>query len=344
MFDIVTKIIIVTLLNIKFIGCFRINHEMVDSTIKKWAPLIIFHPEEKFFPLSVEEYLEHVYPANSDGTPIKNDFKNDLNNNLPIGRSSHGVHLTTRMNLDDLKSSLSFLNGRNPDKFSVPSYVIVNECGMKKRSRGNFTFIASYWFFFPYNEGKKVCFLGSRIPVPFIPVLNKCLGVTKKIGNHVGDFEHITISFNSNYEPIELFASTHDIGAYYSYDLRGRVFRYKDQRRRKTLLKHINFPAEVRLDRNRPVLYAARGSHGLWGDRGRQRYYKLPNLYDYTGYGVVWRTWEDIQIYHLKYSKQPDWMQFIGKWGNPRDGCLWGLCELSDAPNGIVDRPVDFEC
>lgn len=73
-------------------------------------------------------------------------------------------------------------------------------------------FQVSYWFFYPYNEGKQVCFIG-KIPTPMI--FNSCVGKKKIMGNHVGDWEHMSLLFKGNNYPQEMYLAVHDTGAYY---------------------------------------------------------------------------------------------------------------------------------
>ena len=58
-------------------------------------------------------------------------------------------------------------------------------------------FTITYWFFFPYNRGKAVCtsniWLLGRIAKPLFQ--GGCLGQNIVMGNHVGDWEHVSIFF-----------------------------------------------------------------------------------------------------------------------------------------------------
>ena len=58
-------------------------------------------------------------------------------------------------------------------------------------------FHVTYWMFYPFSEGKALCvldlgFFGSW-PIPSVGGL--CLGRLKEYGNHVGDWEHMSLYF-----------------------------------------------------------------------------------------------------------------------------------------------------
>ena len=69
-------------------------------------------------------------------------------------------------------------------------------------------------------------------------------------------------------------------------------------------------------------VFAANGSHGVWGDAGKFEYSRQPNLADFTSRGIGWRLW-----YNLVYidARSPagafsgtdlQWLDFQGRWGN----------------------------
>lgn len=133
--------------------------------------------------------------------------------------------------LDDLNNKSSFVYGNNPSKYPVPLYVIIKKCPrhlsfrssnantisdniqvLMGNSNSDLHFTASYWMFFPFNEGKDICFIG-KVPTPFL--FNTCLGKKRTLGNHIGDWEHFSLLFNGQTYPEELFSSVHDAGVYY---------------------------------------------------------------------------------------------------------------------------------
>lgn len=111
-------------------------------------------------------------------------------------------------------------------------------------------------------------------------------------------------------------------------------------------MQRPKFPPTVRFFRGHPVLFAAYGSHGLWSAPGEHYFVRVPKLYDKNGYGTPWKTWNDLKIYYT--DNPPAWLQYRGKWGNPKSKCVLfkklGVCEYTDGPDGILRRKEDFIC
>lgn len=82
---------------------------------------------------------------------------------------------------------------------------------------------------------------------------------------------------------------------------------------------------------------------------GKHKYVKLPQLYDISGYGIPWRTWNQIEILHSSRGL-PQWMFYLGKWGNPRNKCHplskmgLNICQITDGPSGIPKKKHNFVC
>lgn len=157
--------------------------------------------------------------------------------------------------------------------------------------------IDAFWFFFySYNLGQTV--LGTRY------------------GNHVGDWEHAMVRFESGV-PRAMFFSEHEGGKAYAWqavEKRGNA-------------------TEVQ----RPVIYSAVGSHAMYAMPGDHPYV-LPFqiLKDVTDRGPLWDPSKNFRSYWHDYSASDgegfeptrenpdaptDWFHFRGKWGDQ----LYGL-------------------
>lgn len=77
--------------------------------------------------------------------------------------------------------------------------------------------------------------------------------------------------FQGHDEPEEMYVSVHDAGAFYRYNQVRRKFVFDRQEVRKGFLQKPKFPEVVHLteDGSHPVLFAAKGSHGLWTAPGQ---------------------------------------------------------------------------
>ncbi|KAL1516430.1 hypothetical protein ABEB36_000348 [Hypothenemus hampei] len=249
--------------------------------------------------------------------------------------------------IDGLKVNFSsFLYGKNPKKQPpVPIYAVVTYCPTTTFSETFPNFYVTYWMFYPFNEGKDACFLG-KVPAPLI--FSKCLGHYRKLGNHIGDWEHISLLFSNHIYPDKLFLSVHDAGAFYIYNRNTNVFKFESKMSRKGVAQVPAFPEFVRLQGGHPVIFAAEGSHGLWSTPGEHEFIRVPKILDKTGYGTPWKTWASIKFYHIGLSELPSWMNFKGKWGNPKTKCVllkkFGLCEYTEGPRGLLRENKDFYC
>jgi hypothetical protein len=198
-----------------------------------------------------------------------------------------------------------------------------------------------YYFYYPYNRGKSVA--------------------STRFGNHVGDWEHVTIRLAWHHggqagwalRPSQMYVSAHNFGGAY---------------------KWVAIPTKV--GSTHPVVYAAWGSHGLWLASGNHKYgevcYPSPlceDLIDECSNGTQWDTWENmvtLDYYDpsanngrgLGGSVWPLWMSNdfsdpgtcgdpsdpscgpIYRWGNPKRDPVFGYYRLEDGPTGPVSKPV----
>jgi len=152
---------------------------VTDQTVINYAPIVNLHVNEKFFPSSVEFFLEYVHEQNG--------------------------HLVTNQALhhpsDD---SLQFFQGQSTTT-QPPVYAIT----VPKPNIGANIYDVHYFFFYPYNRGKNVC-VGRFVKAGGVG----CIGGYSTFGNHVGDWENIRIRF-SDETPISLNLSVHDFNNEY---------------------------------------------------------------------------------------------------------------------------------
>lgn len=344
-------------------------------------------PDEKYYPTSVDNFFKNVYLANQgeklimsaiskENFPIIDTKSLFLVTTHSIGKSSFKKNkkLIFSCFSEYLKSdTLTTLHGHNPKLHPVPIYAVISACNnkinfsshnthnslFKKQPSSSLFFTVTYWAFYPYNQGKKICFLGKKLQVnllsisiivgkvPALTIFGKCFGHMKTIGSHVGDWEHVTLFFNGNSYPSELYTAIHNTGGYYKYEPQQKYFVLDSERSRRSV-QGPKLPQILRVQNGHPVLFAANGSHGLWPAPGEHEYLKVPYLTDKCGYGVPWKTWENLDILRLGSRNLPKWLFFKGKWGNPKRNCVLsgklGLCEYTDGPPGILRAQQEFFC
>lgn len=215
-------------------------------------------------------------------------------------------------------------------------------------------FHVTYWMFYPFSEGKTICvldlgFFGSW-PIPIVGEV--CIGTLKEYGSHIGDWEHMSLYFKDNEYPLAMYVSAHDAGAFYQYDPRNGTFVYESQETRKGLFQKPMFPEKVYTAAgSHPILFSARGSHGLWTAPGKHKFVRVPRLYDESGFGTAWPTWKRLELLLEEDNEPlPGWMTFKGKWGNPSSNCHplaklgFNICEFVDGPTGIPMKKFNFRC
>ncbi|XP_076650574.1 uncharacterized protein LOC143357829 [Halictus rubicundus] len=271
------------------------------------------------------------------GTPSRNAIQNDFGSPATI-----------------LKNNLPGKAWKSDPKSGGEKMVDFEKTTKKRTWSRKLRFHVTYWMFYPFSEGKAVCVLDLGFfgtwPIPTVGGM--CLGMLKEYGNHVGDWEHMSLYFKDANYPSAMYVSAHDAGAFYRYDLRSGTFVYESQETRKGIFQKPIFPERVyTAGGSHPILFSARGSHGLWTAPGKHKFVRLPRLYDESGFGTAWPTWKMIELL-LKEENSilPGWMSFRGKWGNPKSNCHplarlgFNICEFVDGPTGIPMKKTSFRC
>ncbi|KAK1282688.1 hypothetical protein QJS10_CPB22g01245 [Acorus calamus] len=164
------------------------NMPQIQALMKAYAPWIYFHPDERYFPSSVNWYFKNgarLHQKDSgNAVPIDPD-----GSNLPQGGSNDGLYW---LDLDG-KAREAAIKG---DLGSAESYLHV-----KPMLGGAFTDVA-VWVFYPFNGPARAK----------VGPINVGLG---RIGEHVGDWEHVTLRVsNLNGELRRVYYSEHSAGSW----------------------------------------------------------------------------------------------------------------------------------
>ena len=283
---------------------------------------------------ALETYAPRVYfPANEPYFPSSVDFAFPHLERFAVGGGDHWVR--TQAALDSPSDTLPFFVG---ELETAPVYAFWAD-------KGGGVVDLVYWIYYPYNRGKSV--------------------VDTIWGNHVGDWEHVTVRLQGDadegYAPTQLYISAHSFGGAYAWGEGVELH-----------------------EGTHPVVYSAWGSHGMWAAPGDHTYQTIgeevlgvcvtlvcADLVDETSAGIAWDTWEVVEGFDffaqegLGEQAWPAWMSEdfadlglgdptvpgqgpIFRWGNPEDCSvlgvpiditdLIGVCRLEDGPTGPVSK------
>ncbi|CUA68769.1 Putative vacuolar protein sorting-associated protein TDA6 [Rhizoctonia solani] len=261
---------------------------------QKYAPQFRLTPNEKYFPSSIEYMLPNYKVYDDSGKPLPAQPSPLAASNLD---SVAGKGASTWLTVSD--TSAGYLAGQNPSTNKVPVYtfIVPKEGGIVD---------LFYWIFFPYNLGKNIPVLGF-------------------VGNHIGDWERMTV------RTLNGVAISADYNAHSSGNGAGA-------RPWADVLKPSG--------EDRPLGYVASGSHGVWPGPGSWVYQDviIYQLKDETSDGgPIWNAKDSVYpIEYLSsgtYSGDQAWINFQGAWGNKgQTNCWWykivKTCPLSNGPGG----------
>lgn len=240
-------------------------------------------------------------------------------------------HLTRFLNTDDGNYWL-----QTKEKLPEPSSILPYFHGDLEHAKAYAFWVdkklhkeITYFFYFPYNRGKE-----------FFNTI---------WGNHVGDWEHVTVRLGWNYSkgqwvltPFEMYLSEHSKG---------------DTRQWEKISK-VN---------GKPVVYCAWGSHAMYFDDGNHKYKYIPFIgslidhcskgkifdvfnnkfeaYDFTGKkGLAnnpWPTWMSTDYKNPGKDPSDPSSGAIYRWGNKKRGCddpFGGTCRLENGPTGPIEK------
>ncbi|XP_078359475.1 uncharacterized protein LOC144643950 [Oculina patagonica] len=318
--------------------------DKIGDLMDKWGPLVKLPVGDPWKPSGVDFFLAHtnMLGCSSQPSPMKADN---------LEKCDGDSHLTTKQGLDCAScTNAEVLKGVPPSQ--APVYVLYRE-------HNNFLEIA-YWFFFPYQRGKRVCiglYVTDGCPCDtkvwgscICPVPTGCWGGYSTFGHHVGDWEHITVRLKkegSDYNIYSMFLSVHNSEVTNKFGGEYLWGNGKFTKGGQSLAMHGGTHA---------IVYAATGSHGFWAATGRHVYKKLPNgdtLVDYTSSGESWYTWKQLKPVEYnpngQYSGEFKFLEFTGRWGNKKEGCgiqiveyLVDECQLNPGPTGPARKSWDF--
>lgn len=301
----------------------------VPSYVNTYAPLVHLFSGENYFPASIPGHLTNTLPKlhNATVSPTNPTLSNlSTLNSIPNSSSGKDIYLSSRSPFTLGPEQAAYLKGVKPDASgkteTAVSAVIVT---VEHPSRGLLD--AYYFYFYAFDYGGSYPIVGN-------------------VGNHVGDWEHSMVRFNSTSQtPISLWYSQHSGGEAFEYS---------------AVQKSPDEP-------KRPLVYSANGTHANYATPGTHDH-TIPGLNlpagpieDHTDAGALWDP--TLNAYYFSftpsspgnysddtgkfsaYGDEPtDWLYFAGHWGDdrlpendPRQNCDFGvdgLCQYQGGPTG----------
>ncbi|KAG7167118.1 vacuolar protein sorting-associated protein TDA6-like 2 [Homarus americanus] len=290
----------------------------LQDIIEAWAPLVWLHPEEVFFPSSVDFHFQHTEVKTSNETVVQTSPDRYT---VLTGPDTSDMHLNSVPDLDCPDCLLDWFAGENATPVKVSTYVFIRDyndsCG---------TVDVVYRSFYPYNYGKDVCV----------------------------DWEHYSIRIRNN-KVTKCYVSVHSFGASYTWNDTTNNFQFLEGEESRVAIDVINvtYPKTVEVVEGfHAELFSANGSHGLWSQLGTHEYVHFPiHLRDQTERGYPWRTWENLEVVNYdpdtEYEGELHYLGYRGRWGNLKRGCevfevVSGECILDSGPGFWRPWPSDF--
>ncbi|XP_020587169.1 uncharacterized protein LOC110029284 isoform X2 [Phalaenopsis equestris] len=194
----------------------------INAVIKAYAPVIYFHPDETYLPSSVNWLFENGALLHSKSDPTNPARLKSGGANLPQGGTNDGAYWI------DLPAGEEKERVKRGELSTATAYVHV-----KKMLGGTATDFV-FWLFYPFNGPARLK----------IGALTTGLG---KIGEHVGDWEHLTLRVsNFDGELRKVYFSEHSRGEWFDSP-------------------EVEFDGE---GRNKPVAYASLNGHSFYAKEG----------------------------------------------------------------------------
>ena len=297
----------------------EITAEEKLALLTTYAPRVKLHDGEAFWPSSVEWAFPYQVRMKGEGK----------------------YWLFTSQELQEPSSVLRYFSGCDGQATAMrctlddtPVYAFYVE---KPYDDLSFQYVdLVYFFYYPYNRGKSV----------FDTIW----------GNHVGDWEHVTVRLWWFYDdqsgwllqPTQIYLPAHNFGFTYEWDE----------------IPKVN-------NTHHPIVYSAKGSHGIWLEPGEHKYDSIgsqPLVDETNDSGASWDTWNYLEAFEynltqgLSGNDWPLWMSEdyedpgicdpsnpacgpIWRWGNHESGCEIlaidiGVCRLENGPTGPPAKDV----
>ncbi|CAK3781545.1 Hypothetical predicted protein [Lecanosticta acicola] len=312
----------------------------VPGYVNKYAPMVYLYSGENYLPADIGAQLENTHPdLNFTKLDVAAPTLENLDDLNSTQNSNGGQDVYLTSNSDPTTNPRpQYLSGVRPDANgkteNAVSSVIITTAHPE-----NQTLDAFYFYFYAFDYGGDYPSIGD----PFIG----------NIGNHVGDWEHNMIRFNSTTGlPLQVWYSQHASGQAFTYAATEKYGK----------------------EALRPVTYCANGSHANYAKSGTHDHtipgVTLPYgpIEDHTDNGTLWDPTQNAYYFSFTPSSSPsntsddtgtftaynstnttttapaNFLSFTGHWGDEmppesdaRQKCfldIAALCAYTSGPTG----------
>jgi len=294
---------------------------LIEALVRKYAPIMELNVDEDYWPTTIDAFLPHmIMQTVTNGVP-RDFYTGSLDRNvlaeeaIKLGTRNDQTTacLRTRADLNQPSDTQDWFSGSYPGETGVTTYVVV-----VNGENGKLDIV--YWWLFNYNQGKTVA--------------------STSWGNHVSDWEHVKVSLSG----VNFTTPGHEQIIHLLYDAHG------DQ----TILD----PKDAELVGSQMIVHLANGSHEAYPHVG---VYDLPagthdyckanayqfdqrrsplEIYEWNGTGFI--TPPAGPLPGILSIKDPNWINYQGRWGNWERGSLFGqISRLESGPGGLF-RPTEY--
>ncbi|KAL8159597.1 hypothetical protein V2J09_001134 [Rumex salicifolius] len=250
------------------------NFAQVQALAKAYFPYIYLHPNEEYHPSTVNWFFSNgalLYKKGDESNPIPIQTNGS---NLPLDGANDGSYWLDLPINDKEKERV-----KKGDLRTAVGYIHI-----KPMLGATFTDI-SIWVFYPFNGA-------ARAKVGSI----KAIGLGK-IGEHVGDWEHMTLRIsNFNGELRSVYFSEHSKGSW------------------------VDSPDVKFQNGNRVVGYVSLHGHAMYPKEGlvMQGGENVGIRDDTAEGGLVLDVGSRFEVIAAEYDMgvvEPDWLKYMNKWG-----------------------------
>ncbi|XP_009793524.1 hypothetical protein At1g04090-like [Nicotiana sylvestris] len=247
------------------------NLNQVQALFQAYSPLYYFHPDEQYYPSSITWFFQNgalLYTKGQESAPVAIEPNGS---NLPQGGSNDGAFWLDLPTDDSAKDQV-----KKGDLQAATAYLHI-----KPMFGATYTDIA-LWLFYPFNGPAR-----AKIEFMTIP-----LG---KIGQHVGDWEHVTLRIsNFNGELQGVYFSQHSGGNW-------------------VIASQLEFQ-----NGNKPVAYSSLHGHASYAQPGKNMQGNSNiGLRNDTAKGQMMDTGANYSIVAAEYLTivEPAWLNYAREWG-----------------------------